>query len=405
MEQLTINPNETETTSAPFSRPVQRNIDNKNSLDFIFRGSGTFARNWKLKYRLDTKEQQLYFFAFMVGVVAVLKYIDIEFANQPVTIPLGMDEDAIHDHGIMDDLINTTDVIKEQHTTAIFEGSVIPSSTVSQAAIDNNALRRPCKTMRLKKFDVDAPWEETNVFMQEAKDYGYIQFNEREANFLRLIECVRKFAMEYDAKDTEYCLWPWYRNSFHSDETACRDTDNYEELLYRHNFLKAWNVKGLVEYVEDPSIANVENHEKPIRFKRKFAAELLLTPHLTERNINLVRNQFTLLIDDILNNAYKTDARSLVDTSILYVANKQEIENRKKIAIDNYVKKHVSNQQYWPQRIAKSNHAFDDKIKSDDTYGLLDEPLENVSVLDIDRLRLPVFEAFMQFFFIQSDWE
>eukprot|EP01083_Nonionella_stella_P219994 787527_1 len=458
MEQLTFNHNPDEETSAPFSRPVRRLIDEKNSLDFIFRSSGTFARNWKLKYRLSTKEQQLYFFAFVVGIVAVLKYIDVEFANQSVAIPLDMEEDATRDQ-IMDHLINTSDVLKEQHSSAIFEGSVIPLSTLSQAVIDRNARRRPCKTMRLKKFKLDGPWKDPNVFMQQRQDLGYIEFNEQEAEFLRLIECVRKFAMEYEAKDTEQCLWPWYRNSFHSDETVYRDNDNYEELLYRHNFLKAWHITDLIgklrQYLKDSP------PEKPIRFKRKFAAEFLLTPHQTERNINLVRNQLALLLDDILGDAYKTYTTSLADESILYITDQQKIENRKKKVIDTYCKekingdvnaikeckenapdlkafinricarnsdlnqhkslfttwsqliearddlkqdishsamelnarviKQVSNQLYWPRRIENTNRAFQD------------EPSENATALDIDRLRLPVFEAFMEFFFIESD--
>eukprot|EP01083_Nonionella_stella_P219995 787529_1 len=453
LEQMTFN-HDDQTT---WYRPVQRLIDGHNSLDFIFRGSDKFAKNWKLKYRLYTKEQQLYFFAFMVGIVALIKYIEIEFANQAVAIPLYMDEeDRIESHEIMDDVVNTRDVIKERITSAIYEGSVIPSSTVSQAAIDSNVRRRHFKTMRLKKFKVDG--KESNVFLQK-EDYGYFVFNQVEAEFLRLIECVRKFAMEYEAKDTEQCLWPWYRNSFHSDETVYRDNDNYEELLYRHNFLKAWHITDLIgklrQYLKDSP------PEKPIRFKRKFAAEFLLTPHQTERNINLVRNQLALLLDDILGDAYKTYTTSLADESILYITDQQKIENRKKKVIDTYCKekingdvnaikeckenapdlkafinricarnsdlnqhkslfttwsqliearddlkqdishsamelnarviKQVSNQLYWPRRIENTNRAFQD------------EPSENATALDIDRLRLPVFEAFMEFFFIESD--
>eukprot|EP01084_Bolivina_argentea_P302786 522682_1 len=71
--------------SSLFPRNIKRMIDRRNSLEFLYRNS--FVKTWQIQYMLFTEHQQLYFFAFIVSVVTMMKYIDIEFSNQPVLIP------------------------------------------------------------------------------------------------------------------------------------------------------------------------------------------------------------------------------------------------------------------------------------------------------------------------------
>ena len=86
--------------------------------------------------------QQLYLFSFIVSIVAMMKYIgmfhtryilicgqtDIEFANQAVMIPLYADVPPKED--TISDLINTNHVVREQKASRLFQGCLIPPSTV-----------------------------------------------------------------------------------------------------------------------------------------------------------------------------------------------------------------------------------------------------------------------------------
>eukprot|EP01084_Bolivina_argentea_P281073 480850_1 len=97
MEQICFN----RTTRTDFSRNVKRLIDGRNSLDFMYRNSDKFVKTWQINYRLFTEHQQLFFFAFITSIVAMMKYIDIEFSNQPVVIPL-YESPQIEENAIVD---------------------------------------------------------------------------------------------------------------------------------------------------------------------------------------------------------------------------------------------------------------------------------------------------------------
>ena len=140
----------------------------------------------------------------------MMKYIDIEFANQPICIPLFSHSPA-HDD-LMEDLINTTDVAREQRVSAIFPGTLIPPTNIWRAASERDAARKPTKTKRLKVMLVtsekDSRKQEIyiqdeqlcfchclfcclNWFMFNSSDFGRLHFTKRQAEFLRLAECVR----------------------------------------------------------------------------------------------------------------------------------------------------------------------------------------------------------------------
>ena len=105
-------------------------------------------QQWQQDYQLYTKQQQLYFFAYIVSVVAEIKYIDIEFENQPVALPLFGNDFASTD--IIGERINAGDVLCERGVAENFENLLIPPRNVSHISKGKNS-----KTKALKM--VNAP--------------------------------------------------------------------------------------------------------------------------------------------------------------------------------------------------------------------------------------------------------
>ena len=73
----------------------------------------------------------------------MMKYIDIEFANQAVMIPLYADVPPKED--TISGLINTNDIVREQKAAELFEGCLIPPSR------DRNKYDQVGKTKPLKR--------------------------------------------------------------------------------------------------------------------------------------------------------------------------------------------------------------------------------------------------------------
>ena len=219
---------------APFARNVQRLVGHLDCLEYLYRDSSTFVtvclqyalchfshivhcpshhlQNWQHEYRLYTNEQQLYFVAYIVAVVAALKYIDIEFENQPVALPIftGM-------------LINAN--TSERDLADNFQYSIVPPD------VDVSEFKsRTSKTMKLQK--VYAPTlgaeaatgnsqkaiqgshrkSEQEIYVQgnqfsnsfflcgfltialnvvRFRDWEFLYFSREQAEFLRLVECIR----------------------------------------------------------------------------------------------------------------------------------------------------------------------------------------------------------------------
>ena len=81
--------------------------------------------------------------------MAIIKYIDIEFAKQPVLIPFynppPIDEDPI------EELIQPKDVIREQMLFSSRRGYSIPPSSIYRSNSDENVDIQPSHTSVLKK--------------------------------------------------------------------------------------------------------------------------------------------------------------------------------------------------------------------------------------------------------------
>ena len=109
-------------------------------------------QKWQIEYELYTEHQQLYFFSFIVAIVVMIQYIDIEFSNQPVVIPSCTSSSIIAD--AIEELIQPNDVIREKEMAFIFKGSAIPPSTIWKAASNKDIVIQPRSTNILHKFDV-----------------------------------------------------------------------------------------------------------------------------------------------------------------------------------------------------------------------------------------------------------
>ena len=164
----------------------------------------------------------------------MMKYIEIEFSNQPIVIPLFIQSQPTDD--IIEDLINSHDVEREKRVSKVFEGTLIPPGNIWQAACERDAERKPSKTKILKKAIVSAKKIDSlisnvadeeefkspdtkkirrkteELYLQDKElriywllhseyyivfvfsvysDYGFLHFTKKQADFLRLLECVR----------------------------------------------------------------------------------------------------------------------------------------------------------------------------------------------------------------------
>lgn len=97
------------------------------------------SQDWQQQYELYTREQQLYFIAYIVAVTTSIKCIDIEFENQPVALPIFTSEFNTSDFAGR--LINAN--ASERALAKKFKYSVIPpdvdisgfKSTISKTKI------------------------------------------------------------------------------------------------------------------------------------------------------------------------------------------------------------------------------------------------------------------------------
>ena len=157
----------------------------------------------------------------------MMKYTEIEFENQPVVIPLYVTPPIKED--VIEELIQPTDILTEQRISSVFKGFLIPPTGIWRAASDAHADVQPSKTNVLKKASItklskslksiplksyrglqkqDRSVEKFSFYLQDVEDYPHLYFTKEQAEFLRLMECIRKYAMESEAGSTEYTLWP-----------------------------------------------------------------------------------------------------------------------------------------------------------------------------------------------------
>eukprot|EP01084_Bolivina_argentea_P022070 40994_1 len=330
---------------------VRRLFDDQNSLYFSYSGN-EFIQTWKSQYMLFSKNQQMYFFAFVVSIVTMMKYIDIELSNQPIVMPTYSKTGG---QNFVKKLMGSQEVNNERMISKEFKGSIIPP-TIIWTSPDKQDLSLHASTDK----------------------HEFVPY---QSEFLRLAEAIRKYTLEFDSGRTIKCLWPWWSNSFHCDERKWKDTQNYDELVCINDLANMWTMDDINRCLpntdHDTNMINTQNSQS-IRLKRKVAARFLLNPQIIAKNVNLLRNQLKPLLIDIMDNIMKASKLDSVDKQQQHLI----IEYCKKMQIS------------WPQMILNVNTEIS---KS----GLLYENIEHLKVLDIDRINLPIFQDFMNFFFIK----
>ena len=185
------------------------------------------------------------------------------------------------------------------------------------------------------------------------------------------------------------------------------------------------------EHSEEDEVALMEWDDPPIRYRRKFAANLLLEHSYVLRNLNVIRSQLAPLFAAIVEDAcYR--AFSLKDGGKLDAPNRHHLyhfgvgigseatihkmyldsnPHQKQKVMDEFVRRHLGSpaeaEKFWSDHIGRINTKLADKLDPEQferyKFQLFDEHIDNVESLDIDRFTLPLFEHFVMFFFVESD--
>eukprot|EP01084_Bolivina_argentea_P274853 468608_1 len=350
-----------------FPRNVVRNIYGKNSLYTSAKLANGFAGIWKQSYKLFSTQQQLYFWCHILSIVTMMKYIDIEFSNQAVLQPLeATKRDYASFHAV--EGIDSAQIKQDQLNAIYFDGYAVPPSNILRLVQNNDnteiALKIVSKSVILREAQDTLYDSKSNVFT----------FDKDAATLLRLTECIRKFVLQYEVTDTLSKIWPWYRNSFHMN-----DIQLYNDEMMRYNLFQEYNIKTILDCLKDVDIritdikrnVIVNDNVESIRHKRKFAAQSLLQPDDIMRNLNVIRNQLSLLLSDLM------DEKEI----------KEDEEKEEKIKA--FVHKHLEDIEDWYQIIKKTNT----KRCSDAKH------LGKLKTLNMDKCFFPVLESFVSNFF------
>ena len=94
-----------------------------------------------------TEQHQLYFWAFIVAIVAMMKYIDIEISQQLVTMPI-----AAKFEEQVKNVVQTDDAAKEKTRSEQFAGFLIPPIEQAGERRDVDKLDKPLNTKILREF-------------------------------------------------------------------------------------------------------------------------------------------------------------------------------------------------------------------------------------------------------------
>ena len=117
-----------------------------------------------------------------------------------------------------------TIIDNDEEVTERKESELLLSPTMASNDAGNNGQTKTVQ-MKLEEasdiaivYDNDDDYRDDKhvKYVQEEGDWGDFQFDANEAAFVRLVECVRKYALEYRLSN-DSTLWPWYRKFRHSN--------------------------------------------------------------------------------------------------------------------------------------------------------------------------------------------
>ena len=191
---------------------------------FVLLNTVYSVHRWMSLYRLYTDQHQQYFWCFILCIVTQIKYVDIEFENQMVLIPLiNANWDKKPQINVMDRLMAGQEVQGELHDAAFFEGTIIPPTQewhyVSKISAIKDIGQKISKCGILHRAEKDIGDEKMTEkeyrWIIDQGDYEKFQFNQDETSLLRLIDCIRVFVLEYE-KGVINAFWPLSKTLLYS---------------------------------------------------------------------------------------------------------------------------------------------------------------------------------------------
>ena len=415
----------THSEKSAFPRNLARFVNGRNSLhQFSNVTADAFFHRWLNLYRLFTEQQQQYFWCYILCIVNQMKYIDIEFENQMVLLPLvNANWNAKPPQSIINQLIDYNDVEGELFNATHFDGSLIPPleewQHIYKTAQKNKEERQVSKCAILRRArninDKDKQNEKKIEYrwILAQQDYERFQFGQDEASLLRIIDCIRKFVLEKEL-DTSTALWPWYQNSKFCHEEY--QQKQYNELMKKYNLIHEYSFETVLPLLRKAErkrkkireqLDIKENLIPSIRHKRKWSAIVLLKQGL-DRNLNYIRHYLSYALDEVIEDIFKTeDDKSLNEEKKI-----KKILKYIKYDIEKDVeKKEDNNNKFERIGIEKSKkNVLIEKLKNGKRFWknkkIKGKPnLENLKCLDIDQLKFPLFKNFMYYLFMEPDQE
>lgn len=303
---------------------------------------------WLQKYYLSDKDQQKYFWCYILCICTKIKQIDLEIEAQLVTIPDQRHSIVYRDDSLIED---NSEVAQEQQDALLYKGFLVPpvlgEAEISDAAISDTTnvsiqsirqkIENLSKTGVLRKYKVKEQWlsnedDEDFVYLHENGLGGRSsQYLLNDSSMLIFGEFVRKYIIESKFLKKDSSLWPYYKNYSHQ-----KDHSIYHTLVNRFNLthmfvedtmfalfesesdierIRCFEHCSFKENVIERLFGNCQSKKRneskrkddqiAIRHKRKYAATLLLQKWNTLRNINILRQQLVVLLSSIIHRMTK----------------------------------------------------------------------------------------------------
>ena len=263
-----------------FPRNVRRVLDQKNSLNSYWQNTNKFIEEWKYRYLLSTKQQQLYFWSYILSIAAIMKYIEIETQYQMISIPFetttkkedveytGLDDSDLQRHKIDYQLWNgffmppmnqlqTAQISKNMSVTDDFEdwysslSRVEPLTKFINHDINNKNKKKNKKLYNnINNIACKHKVKNDQILWYSKKTYEV--YCDKCATLLQFAECLRKYVLETDSHEVVDFMWPWYRNYFHQ-----YDRKKYLKYIAKYNLSHLFLPRDVLRHL----LSN-DNHNK-----------------------------------------------------------------------------------------------------------------------------------------------
>ena len=413
-------------------------------------GTDSFVNDWLKKYYLSTKKQQQYFWAHILCICAKIKQIDIEIENTLVTIPKRNNQSQDRESLFS----NSSEVEQEQQDALLYKGFLVPpvlGENVADGNADNanitieqvrQSIESQSKTRVLSKCqvwatlrnedDAEFVYVHDNV-MNQTKNIENKPINDRDQFFedevvlFRFAEIVRKYVIESKYLKNNIALWPYYKNHLNRDQFKKYHTFvnrfNLATMITKDSIFQLFKEKDddnesiscfghcscqdYCTFCQKDEFQDGEKEDLAIRHRRKYAATLLLSKWNTLRNLNILRQQFTILFSSIIDGFKKQyDQKQIVleprhnqQWSQIIEDDEQEFNQQQMVKEAKSLDK-----KYWKEKIKKINKELQKNLKSKKSgwQFLSHYKLKDNNTIEITITQYPLFEKFCRYFLYED---